>query len=174
MRGDDEYELMPHTELEYLRREVERLKRNPLGDTKQGADLLTAVNRLNENVAKLVDIFQGANDEMLKAFHDTSIQDQLRKIREENAKLAHGIVAVAQLVKEAQKAGPLPKIDALAQPKAVPPQPAISLSEHDLASELQPRPPNPFAEAPGQYSSMPPVRQASIPSMEVPPPPPRP
>ncbi len=100
---DENYEIVQSDELEYLRHEVEKLKRNPLGDTQASIGLLDSMNKLNDNIEKLIGIFQSANDEMVKTFNDESYQEQLRKIRSENAKIAHGIVAVAELVKKFEK-----------------------------------------------------------------------
>ena len=100
MKDDTEYEILPHTELDYLRHEVEKLKRNPLGDAQASMSLLDAMNKLNMNVVKLVEIFTSANEEMVRTFHETSTQEQIRKMLEQNEKLAKGIVAVAELVKD--------------------------------------------------------------------------
>jgi hypothetical protein len=136
---EDDYELMPHTELEYLRKEVERLKRNPLGDTQASITLLDSMNKLNISIAKLNDILAGANDDMVKAYSENSVQDQLRKMAEQNEKLARGIVAVAELVKELQKKQPLPEIDQLIAKPA-----QQSSTPQPMTVEVQQR--NPFAE----------------------------
>ena len=41
---DDEYEILPKDELDYLRKEVEKLKKNPYGDTETGKTLLDSVS----------------------------------------------------------------------------------------------------------------------------------
>lgn len=130
---DDDYELMPRTELEYLRHEVEKLKRNPLGDTQASISLLDAINKLNTSVSKLNDIFTSANDDMLKAFHDTSLQDQLHKLQENQEKLAKGIVAVSEMVKklEETRSVPLPPIESLS-----PKPPHIEMNGQALSAEL--------------------------------------
>lgn len=178
---------MPKEELDYLRKEVERLKRNPLGSTKEAENLLDAVHHLNENITTLVQIFQGANDEMLKMFHDKSLQDQMRKIREENAKIAHGIVAVAELVKglEKQRGEPLPHIEDLSTQRRPAPPPMI-FNPQEIASEFHQEPPvqrspNPFFEQetfherqiPYAGGATIPRHAENIAPMEVPPPPPR-
>lgn len=172
MKGDDEYEILPRTELEYLRHEVEKLKRNPLGETQASISLLESMNRLNGNIERLVGIFQSANDEMVKAFNDQSFKEQLQKVRSENAKIAHGIVAVAEIVKGVEKklgessmATPAPSHErppAGTSPPQYSPKPKepqaprsdsgpadhIQFDEEGLSQELQ-TPQNPF-EVPGQ------------------------
>jgi hypothetical protein len=95
---DDEYELMPRKDVEVLRQEIERLKRTTSGEMPSSGALVDAINRLNMNLNRLNDILTGANDEMLRMYHDTSLQEQMRRILEQNEKLARGIVAVADMV----------------------------------------------------------------------------
>jgi hypothetical protein len=192
---DDEYELMPHTELDYLRKEVERLKRNPLGDTQASITLLDSMNKLNANIARLNDILAGANDEMVKAYSDAGAQDQLRKLSEQNEKLARGIVAVAELVKELQRKQDVPTIDQFVaqHPQAMPPVQPIApvtapvvdaqpmVTKNPFAADMEeftpllnkplPRPPAtpPEQNAPG-YMLQPGVRER-IPDSDIPPPP---
>jgi hypothetical protein len=149
---DDDYELMPHNELEYLRHEVEKLRRNPLGDTQASIGLLDSINKLNASITRLNDILAGANDDMVKAYNDTAMQEQMRKMLEQQEKLARGIVAVAELVKEVQKKQEsMPDIDSLikqfqqAQPSQPAPQAPSMIAD---APPVQQR--NPFADTSGQ------------------------
>jgi len=195
----DEYELMPREELEYLRKEVDKLKRNPLGDTQASISLLDSLNKLNANVEKLNRIFEGANDEMVKTFNDKDMQEQLRRLGEQQEKLAKGIVAVSELVKEVQqKQTKMPDIEQLiAQSKAGVPPP-LQLNAQSLQADLQAMPPvaqskNPFDDAlhpgfapllnhplPRPGTLAPPAtpmpanaQHSAIPDMDVPPPPPK-
>ncbi len=114
---------MPREELDYLRKEVDKLKRNPLGDTQASISLLDSLNKLNTSVTKLNNVFEGANDEMVKSFNDSSMQEQLVKMLEQQERLAKGIVAVAELVKELEK-----KLDHPMQTfdQFVPPKPTVA------------------------------------------------
>jgi len=156
---DDDYELMPSSELDYLRKEVEKLKRNPLGDTQASITLLDSINKLNTTVSKLNTIFEGANDDMVKAFNETAIQDQMIKLLEQQEKLAKGIVAVAELVKDLQEQQKkeLPEIEqVISQSRAAQemarPQPQMNVQS--IASDIQTqavmaRERNPFSEEQG-------------------------
>lgn len=144
---DDQYELMPSSELDFLRKEVEKLKRNPLGDTQASISLLDSINKLNANIARLNDIFTGANDDLVKAFSDTNLQEQIRKMQEQQEKLARGIVAVGELVKslEATRSAPLPSLDQVVPSRpAQPSAPAPHAFGQDLPPAAQAR--NPFDE----------------------------
>jgi hypothetical protein len=150
---DDEYELMPHQELEYLRKEVERLKRNPLGDTQASISLLDAINRLNLQIGKLNDVLAGANDEMTRAWSDTSVQEQMKRMLEQQEKLAKGIVAVATLVKDMERSRSLGTLDdLLPKPAPIATQSGVPMMQSDQTLP-QPLPPqmqqrNPFMDAP--------------------------
>lgn len=128
---------MPRTELEYLRKEVEKIKRNPLGDTQASITLLDSMSKLNVSVSRLNEIFEGANDEMVKAFNEAAVQEQLRKMMEQQEKLARGIVAVAEMVKDLERKmnTPLPSLDQIAPPKA-PAQPSVQINESAIKAEL--------------------------------------
>ena len=73
MAENDEYELLPKHELETLKKEVERLKKHPLGDLKEGETLLDAVNNLNNSVRKLIDIFTKAEADLAKQYAEEAV-----------------------------------------------------------------------------------------------------
>ncbi len=102
----EEYELVPKNQLERLQREVEKVKRNPFGDTTSSKDLLTALDKLNQNVSRLVRIFETANDEIVRDYKDQANTAKINKVLEQNEKLAKGIVAIAELLKEERKNAP--------------------------------------------------------------------
>lgn len=161
----DDYEILPHEELEYLRREVERLKKNPLGETHASASLLDSMRDLNANVKKLVEIMQSANDDMVKAFHENSAQEQLRKLREENLKIAKGIVALSKMIKDVEQSTGdiLPRIEELTRKDEKP-----DVQFHDFNEN------NPFEDhqvASMDFSDEPPRPPGNIPKQDVPPPP---
>ncbi len=116
-----EYELVPHDQIEFLRGEIERVKRNPFGDTQSSKDLLTALDHLNRNVSKLVAIFETANDEIVRDYKDKANTEKINRVLEQNEKLARGIVVIADLLKELKE---LRSQEALQQLSLQPSQPA--------------------------------------------------
>ncbi len=98
--ANEEYQLVPRRELEYLHREVEEIKRNPFGETKSSKDLLSSMAALNKNIERLVHILETANDEIVRDYKDGANTERLNRILEQNEKLAKGIVAIAELLKE--------------------------------------------------------------------------
>ncbi len=95
-----EYELVPHDRLELLRHEVEKIKRNPFGDTQSSKDLLSSMDALNKNLVKLIAIFETANDEIVRDYRAGANTERLNKVLDQNEKLARGIIIIADLLKE--------------------------------------------------------------------------
>lgn len=98
--ANEEYELVPHSQLEYLQHEVERIKRNPFGDSASSKDLLSAMDALNKNIGKLVQIFETANDEIVRDYKDKANTERINRMLDQNEKLAKGMVTIADLLKE--------------------------------------------------------------------------
>lgn len=108
----DDYELLPHEELENLRKEVERLKKSPFPNSKQNKTLLDSMTDLTLSINKLIKIFEGAQDEVLRDYTESNPTKLLKEISAQNAKIAEGIVAVANMVKNSpapSKPSPKPK-----------------------------------------------------------------
>ncbi|MFC2133808.1 hypothetical protein ACFLTH_04265 [Bacteroidota bacterium] len=95
----DEYELLPHEELEALRREVEHIKQSPFPDSKDNETLLSSMKALTISINKLIKIFEGAQEDLIQEYSESSPTKILREISEQNAKIAEGIVALAKIVK---------------------------------------------------------------------------
>lgn len=103
--ADDDYEILPHAELDYLRKEVERLKKNPYGDTESGETLLDAMNNLTGSINRLLSILETANEEMIQDYEGSKTSHRMDRLIEQNEKLAVGIVAIGELVKDVLKRG---------------------------------------------------------------------
>ena len=97
---DDDYEILPHHEPEYLRHEVEKLKKNPMGDTGTAQTLLDSMNGLTLAINKLLNVLESANDEIIKDYHENKTSMRMDRLAEQNHKLAEGMVAVGELVKQ--------------------------------------------------------------------------
>lgn len=100
MAGDEEYELLPRQEVENLKHELERLKKNPLGELKEGKSFLDSINSLNDNIKKLIDIFTKAEADLAKEYSQGNPAQDLKAIKEQNEQIAQGLLAVADLVKD--------------------------------------------------------------------------
>ena len=60
--AEDDYELMPEKEIKELKKEVELLKKNPLGDSASSKDLFRAVDRLTVSLNNMMDLFKTAKE----------------------------------------------------------------------------------------------------------------
>ena len=144
---DEEYELLPRHEIEALKKEIERLKKHPFGETKEGETLLEAINNLNDNIKRLIDIFTKTSADLKKNYGDTSPLEDIKEIKNQNEQIAQGIVAVADMMKELKEA---------VKPQPISPGPKIPtpLSE---AQTNQPRAQTrvPVSEPRGPESPMP-------------------
>ncbi|MEM4263894.1 MAG: hypothetical protein QW666_03300 [Candidatus Woesearchaeota archaeon] len=101
---EEEYELLPHKEIEELKSELQKLKEFEITPTKK---LSVSLLELNKKLDKLLAIFDEAthmikSEEMGLTFKERMkpISDKMDKILEQNADIAEGIVAIADMVKE--------------------------------------------------------------------------
>ncbi len=168
----DEYELVRRDQLEHLQHEVEKIQKNPFGDSRSSKDLLSSMAELNRNVAKLVRIFETANDEIVRDYKDSSSSEKINKVLEQNEKLAKGIVAIADLLKELK--GTHPETSVVSAPGEPSPEPGVV--PPPVASPVLPQGPAgapTFEPSFGAPPSNPPSRKPEIEIGDVPPPPPR-
>jgi hypothetical protein len=99
MDDDGEYELLPRQEVDKLKKEIEKLKKNPLGELSENDSLIGAINDLNNNIKKLIDIFANTEAEIAKFYADNNPLDDLKAVKEQNEQIAQGLVAVADMLK---------------------------------------------------------------------------
>ena len=137
---NDEYELVPKNQIEALRQEIERLKRNPFGEIKNSKDILSGMDQLNRNLAKLIAIFETANEEIVRDYKDGANTERLNRVLDQNEKLAKGIVTIADLLAQRKQE------DTQWQPAAPEQNPFLSL------------PP-----APSQMRKLPPLDLSGVP-----------
>ena len=108
MGKDDEYELLPKQEVDMLKKEIARLKKNPLGDLPEGENMLDAINNLNTNISKLIDIFSKAGADLASDYSEGTAVEDIKTIKEQNDDIAEGLVAVADMVKDIKESAPKP------------------------------------------------------------------
>jgi hypothetical protein len=100
---DDDYELIPKHELDALRKEIERIRKNPLGDLPEGETLLDEVKSLNSNIKKLVDIFANTESDLAKEYAEHNPLEEMKSIKEQNSQIAQGILALSDILKEVKE-----------------------------------------------------------------------
>ena len=107
MNEEEEYELLPHKEIEELKQELRKLKEFEITPTKK---LSVSLLELNKKLDKLLKIFDEAqhmikSEEVGMTYKERMkpIIERMDKILEQNADIAEGIVAVADMVKEVKE-----------------------------------------------------------------------
>lgn len=141
---DEDFELMPHSQISKLRKELAELKeKHP--DAAMQEELNDSIKKLSEQLESMLLVFEEAAQEMKLEDRETEIIAQkidplmakMDELTEQNKQLAKGIVAVADMIKEIKivkpkaepepiKAAPLPPITRkpfppLQGPSAMPP-----------------------------------------------------
>lgn len=159
MADDGEYELLPHEELEYLRNELHKIKRNPIQGYKKADDLKESIDKLNTSINNLITLFSNTNDELVDAFKKTTIEEHFDQLSSQNEQIAQGILAVAKLVEDSNNNS---NNAVSSQPTQNPPQSnGIPLLPDDPAYSAMPNvSPNP----PNSNSSIPPSMEPPMPA----------
>ena len=170
---DDEYTLLTSKEVSELKQDVDYLKKNPLGGMKSGKNLQESIDKLNENIQTLIEIFKESS-EMMKAEERESeviikriqpIERQLAELSDQNQKIAKGILAVADMVSEReekprmmerpmpQMQRPMPSMQPPSMPRPMPmpqmqiPMPQMQQSQPTMQNPgMMPPPPQPKKE----------------------------
>ncbi|MBT7903777.1 hypothetical protein HN587_07995 [Candidatus Woesearchaeota archaeon] len=108
MAEDEEYAIVSQKEFSGLKKELEKFKKNPFSSAKEGESLQDSISGLNSSLTTMMEVFKTAADEMKIEEHDTElvtkqmgpIKEQLDMLIEQNQKIAKGIVAIADMVRE--------------------------------------------------------------------------
>ena len=178
---EDEYAIVSKKEFLALKRELDKLKKNPLEGSEHGETLQASIDNLNRSLNTMLEVFKQAADEMKLEEHDTELvskqmgplNDKLDTLIDQNQKIAKGIVAIADMVRE--------KLDELAsRPRLAPlggprpePRPMPSGGPGPLPGPMPPPPgamprpsgPMPPPSGPGMGRPMPPPSPGGEPPM---------
>lgn len=105
---EDEYAIVSKKEFLTLKKELERLKRNPLEGSESGETLQASIDNLNKSLNVMLEVFKQAADDLKLEEHDSDtlfkqmgpLTDKIDTLIDQNQKIAKGIVAIADMVKE--------------------------------------------------------------------------
>lgn len=166
--ADEEYEILPHEELQKLREEVEELKRNPMGNVAESEDLKTAMSKLTRAMHHLIDILTTTNDEMVSEFKRTTMSEHFEKISDQNEKIANALINMVEL--QEQRHPPMQ-----ASPAGQSQEPMSALGQDNFAGmqtqgvgqDMSMGQPNPMNQ---QEMNMQPQSNNSLPGLNIPPP----
>ena len=105
---EEEYAIVSKKEFLKLKQELDKLKKNPLEGSPAGANLQESIESLNKSLTGMMELFKEAGDQLKIEERDTQIvakkldpiTDKIETLIEQNQKIAKGIIAVADMVKE--------------------------------------------------------------------------
>lgn len=136
MQNDEEYELLPHEELEKLRQEVAAIKNNPIHGTKQAASLQNSVEELTQAVNNLITLFSNTNDQLTHDFRRTSVTEHFKLISEQNEQIAQGILTLADMMRATSTSPPADMSVQQEQPPQTPPGPLPAPVQQQEAQQV--------------------------------------
>ncbi len=104
----NDYEIVPEKDFDSLKNDVEKIRKDPIGNSVEGKAMKESIDRLNDSINSLLGLFKGAADSIKSESHDTEVMskkilplfDKVEKLSEQNEKIAKGIVALADMVEE--------------------------------------------------------------------------
>lgn len=102
MADEDEYEILPHKEIEDLKNELDALKKGPTPESRN------QMQKLNDSINSLLGLFKEASSQMNLEEEEANLvsqkliplEEKMDQILDQNQKIAEGIVALADLVKD--------------------------------------------------------------------------
>ncbi|MBS3128016.1 hypothetical protein J4410_02635 [Candidatus Woesearchaeota archaeon] len=107
---EDEYELIPHKEIVELKDEIRKLHENPPSPTKH---LQISMNDLARKLDQMTEVFEKSMKVMSDEEGGLSFQERMQpllhrmdKILEQNAQIADGIVAMADMMNDLKGGAP--------------------------------------------------------------------
>ncbi len=137
---EEEYELLPHKEIEDLKDELAKLKEFEIAPSKR---LQVSLLELNTKLDKLLTIFEDATHEMRIEEGGLSFTEKMKpllekmgKILEQNSEIASGILALADMIKE-MKERPMEMPRQMEMPAMAPMPAAPPMPPHMMAPPRQ-------------------------------------
>lgn len=116
MAKEDDYDILPHKQIEELQKEAERLKELPFGKGKTGKDLAASIDTLNTSINKLIEVFENATEALKRdegIRHETTVvtasapsqtvYDKMEALIDQNRIIAQALLNVANMVKDIKK-----------------------------------------------------------------------
>ena len=108
--ADDDYDLLPHQEIEELKRQVQELKTR--SDKSSSQEIVKAIDQLTRAMDAMLRLFTEAAQEVKGDDKEhEQIAEKLDEVIEQNKTIAEGMVAVSDMVRdfvERQKYRPVP------------------------------------------------------------------
>ncbi|MDO8642710.1 MAG: hypothetical protein Q7R76_03940 [Candidatus Woesearchaeota archaeon] len=150
---EEDYDIVPHKRLIELEQKVDQIKQNPFASVPSGKELVESMRALNRNLTDLTGLFKTAADDIQTEQHDVTVVQQqmgpvaekLDMLLEQNKKIARGIIAIADMLKDQ----------------------GAKLEKLSMGNRSFPLPPGPMPPS----DRMRPLMPADVPPADFPPPP---
>jgi hypothetical protein len=165
---EDEYAIVSKKEFLTLKKELEKLKKNPLEGSESGENLQSSIDNLNKSLNIMLEVFKQAAEDMKLEEHDTEavgkqlgpINEKIETLIDQNQKIAKGIVAIADMVKEkleeiSERAESKPRLPPLGAAPAPSYRPAPAPAPSSNFGGMPPMGPPP--SAPPSFGGLPPL-----------------
>jgi len=102
----DDFEIVPEKEVSNLKKEINKLKQDPLGESEAGSKMYKTMDNLNESMTNMLNLFKIAADSMQQeekeeVFLAEKIKplfEKVDKVVEQNEKIAKALVAIADMI----------------------------------------------------------------------------
>ena len=133
MPDQGEYELLPHEELERLRKEVETLKKDPLSGMGSSKSLIEGMDNLSKSINNILHLFSQVQNDLVREYDGSRPQEKLNRILEQNEKIAKALIAIADMTKQRQdfpSGPPMPRPVPADQFKPYPPRMEMRSSDN--------------------------------------------
>ena len=95
-QDSDDYELMPSTELDDLRREVSALKKNSLTEGDKARVLIESMDRLTISLNRLITILDDAQKDIIDEYQESKPAEKLSQLLEQNEMIAKALIAISE------------------------------------------------------------------------------
>ncbi|MBI5881201.1 hypothetical protein HZB90_03660 [archaeon] len=160
---EEEYAIVSKKEFLALKKELDKLKKNPLEGSETGENLQSSIDNLSKSLNVMLEVFKQAAEDMKLEEHESEtvgkqlnpMNEKLDTLIDQNQKIAKGIVAIADMVKEkleeiSEKAESKPRLPPLGpapSPRQMPPP----------SQSFNPMPPPPSSSGMPQFGGLPPL-----------------
>lgn len=103
-----DYEIVPEKDFDSLKSDIEKIKKDPIGNTSEGKALKESIDKLNDSINNMMNLFK-MTAESLKAEDQENqtmttkivpLFEKVERLAEQNEKIAKGIVALAEMFED--------------------------------------------------------------------------
>ncbi len=98
MADDDTYDLMPHKQIDELKKQMQELR--PKVDKSSSKEVINSMNSLTKSMDAMLRLFNEAAKELKTEEKESPINKKLDEIIDQNKTIAEGMVAISDMVKD--------------------------------------------------------------------------